>query len=160
MSSDPLSYWLVVEGEPDLYELWLVMLELWEIKGLAFPSAPEALEWVEEFNAGRWRPQPPELAILDLASSSSTCHTSVVDVGRRMRQTPLLKETPIIITTAYKLTPQQEKSTLEGSGADRLLYKPLPKFTEVRRVLQDVIDSRPQNHRSHRTLLHRQLFAR
>jgi CheY-like chemotaxis protein len=142
MSSAPLSYWLIVEGEPDLYELWLAMLEMWEIKGLVFTFAQDALDWIEDFDAGRWRPQLPELAILDLASSSSTRHTSVVDVGRRMRQSEMMGNVPIIITTAYKLNPKEEKSILKESEADRLLYKPVPRFDELRRVLQDVIDRR------------------
>ena len=45
----------------------------------------------------------------------------------------------MVLITAYKLTVEEEKAVIEQAGADRLLYKPLPKFNELKKILEDGI---------------------
>ena len=48
----------------------------------------------------------------------------------------------IVLITAYKLTVEEEKAVMEQAGADKLLNKPLPKFDELREILEKAIGER------------------
>jgi len=63
-------------------------------------------------------------------------------VGERLRKSTVLNDVAIVLTTAYKLTPDEEKVVMKTAGADKLIYKPLPKFAELQGVLEDVIAAR------------------
>lgn len=41
--------------------------------------------------------------------------------------------------TAFKFTPAEEKQIMAESQADLLLYKPLPKFRELEKILRDLV---------------------
>jgi hypothetical protein len=45
----------------------------------------------------------------------------------------------IILITAYRLNPTQEKEVLDESGANFLLYKPLPKILEFQAMVKQFI---------------------
>jgi len=44
--------------------------------------------------------------------------------------------------TAYELPGQDEEKYLESSGADKLLFKPLPPMDDLLAFVQDVINER------------------
>jgi hypothetical protein len=48
----------------------------------------------------------------------------------------------VVLTTAFKLKPEEEQEVVKIAGADKLIYKPLPKFAELQAMLEDVIAQR------------------
>lgn len=134
-----MSTWMVVEDEPDIYEILLAMFEMWGIEGVAFVDGEEAVAWIDDVDNGRFRGELPELALLDIRLPGSV---SGPKVGERLRKSPILGDVAIILSTAYKLTTEEETQIIETAGADKLLYKPLPKFNELQKVLETAIASR------------------
>ncbi|MAS32972.1 MAG: hypothetical protein CL610_03120 [Anaerolineaceae bacterium] len=130
---------MVVEDEPDIYEILLAMFEMWGIEGVAFVDGEEAVAWIDDVDNGRFRGELPELALLDIRLPGSV---SGPKVGERLRKSPILGDVAIILSTAYKLTTEEEAQIIETAGADKLLYKPLPKFNELQKVLETAIASR------------------
>ena len=60
----------------------------------------------------------------------------------RLRQSPHLAQIPIVFSTAYHLTPEEEASIMQRTDADKILYKPLPRFHELQRILDEIIAQR------------------
>jgi len=129
---------MVVEDEPDIYELLLAMFEMWGIEGVAFVDGEEAVTWIEEADHGKTS-DIPELALLDIRLPGNV---SGPMVGARVRQSPVLNHMAVVLITAYKLTVEEEKAVIKEAGADRLLYKPLPKFAELKKILESAISER------------------
>lgn len=127
--------WMVVEDEPDIYDVLLAMFEIWGIEGVAFVDGPEALTWIDSVDEGKVRGDLPELAILDIRLPES----SGPEVGKRLRESPILKNMAIILITAYRLNSEEEIEAIKVSQADKLMYKPLPGMPELRQVLDELI---------------------
>lgn len=134
-----MSAWMVVEDEPDIYELLLAMFEMWGIEGVAFVDGEEAVAWINDVDSGRIKGELPELALLDIRLPGSIGGPAV---GERLRQSKLLGDMAIVLTTAYHLTADEEKEVVAQAGADRFVRKPLPKFFELKELLESVIASR------------------
>ncbi len=134
-----MSTWMVVEDEPDIYEVLLAMFEMWGIEGVAFVDGEEAVAWIEDVDAGRFRGELPELALLDIRLPGAI---SGPMVGARLRKSPILGQIAIVLSTAYKLTVAEETEIVAEAGADKMMYKPLPKFNELQQILEDVIARR------------------
>jgi len=66
-----LSTWMVVDDEPDIYELLLAMFEFWGIDGVAFVDGSEAIAWIEDVDAMRIQTDLPAMAIIE----TSACQT-------------------------------------------------------------------------------------
>jgi CheY-like chemotaxis protein len=133
-----MSTWMVVEDEPDLYDTLLALFEIWSIDGVAFTDGMDAVKWIEDVDSGHAGTNLPELAILDIRLPG----VSGPDIGYRLRQSPRLREIAIVLTTAYSLSPQQEREVIARADADMLMYKPLPSPLEFRDQLQAAIDRR------------------
>jgi CheY-like chemotaxis protein len=129
---------MVVEDEPDIYDVLLAMFELWGIEGVAFVDGPDALEWVNSVDAGNVRGELPELAILDIRLPES----SGPEIAQRLRKSPILGNMAVILITAYRLNPDEELAAIELAQADRLMYKPLPAMPQLREVLDAMIKKR------------------
>ena len=134
-----MSTWMVVEDEPDIYEVLLAMFGMWEIDGVAFVDGEEAIEWIEDVDRGRYQGELPELAMLDIRLPGLI---SGIEIGERLRKSPILKNMAIVLSTAYHLPSDQETSVIQKTGADKVLYKPLPRFNELQVILEDVIAQR------------------
>jgi CheY-like chemotaxis protein len=130
---------MVVEDEPDIYEVLLAMFGIWGIEGVAFVDGEEAISWIDDVDNGRFQGELPELALLDIRLPGEI---DGVSVGERLRNSDTLGEVAMVLTTAYKLTPDEEKAVIKKSGADRLVYKPLPKFGQLQALLESTIGER------------------
>ncbi|MBZ0308233.1 MAG: response regulator, partial [Anaerolineae bacterium] len=93
--------WMVVEDEPDIYEVLLAMFEIWGIEGVAFVDGGQAVAWIDDVDEGRVRGELPELALIDIRLPE----VSGPDVGKRVRESPILKDMAIVLITAYRLSP-------------------------------------------------------
>lgn len=134
-----MSTWMVVEDEPDIYEVLMAMFGIWGIDGVAFVDGEEAIAWIEDVDNGRFQGELPELALLDIRLPGEIQGPMV---GERLRKSPHLNQIAIVFATAYKLTPDEEKAIMAQAGADKLIYKPLPKFAELQKLLEDTITAR------------------
>lgn len=134
-----MSTWMVVEDEPDIYEVLMAMFGIWGIDGVAFVDGEEAMAWIEDVDNKRFQGELPELALLDIRLPGEI---QGPNVGERIRKSPLLKDMAIVFATAYKLTPDEEKAIMEQTQADKLIYKPLPKFADLQKLLEDTITNR------------------
>lgn len=134
-----MSTWMVVEDEPDIYEVLLAMFELWGIEGVAFVDGEEAVAWIDDVDKGRFQGELPELALLDIRLPGNI---SGPMVGEKLRKSTALGNMAIVLSTAYRLSPDDEKRVVEQAGADKLMYKPLPRFAELQQILEDVIARR------------------
>lgn len=133
-----MSTWMVVEDEPDIYELLLAMFEMWGIDGVAFVDGEEAITWIEE--ADKDAPADvPELALLDIRLPGNVTGPMV---GERIRKSPLLQNMAIVLITAFKLREDEKKAVMEQAGADALLSKPLPNFAELKKTLEATVAAR------------------
>lgn len=130
---------MVVEDEPDIYEVLLALFEMWGIEGVAFVDGEEAVAWIEDVDKGKYPGELPELALLDIRLPGSV---SGPEVGGRLRKSAALEHMAVVLTTAYKLSPDQEREFIELAGADKLIYKPLPKFQDLKRLLEELIADR------------------
>ncbi|MDX2075337.1 MAG: response regulator [bacterium] len=134
-----MSTWMVVEDEPDIYEVLMAMFGIWGIDGVAFVDGEEAMAWIDDVDNARFQGELPELALLDIRLPGDIQGPKV---GERLRKSPLLNQVAIVFATAYKLTPDEEKEIMAQAGADRLIYKPLPKFADLQKLLEDTITTR------------------
>jgi CheY-like chemotaxis protein len=130
---------MVVEDEPDIYEVLLAMFEMWGIEGVAFVDGEEAVAWIEDVDNGRFQGELPELALLDIRLPGEI---NGVGVGERLRKSSVLGEVAIVLTTAYKLSSEEQEEAMSKSQADLWLPKPLPKFNELQAILEKVIGER------------------
>lgn len=129
---------MVVEDEPDIYDVLLAMFEIWGIEGVAFVDGGEAVAWIDSVDRGEVPGDLPELAILDIRLPE----VSGPDIGARLRLSPRLKHMAIVLVTAYRLKPEDEADARARADADLLLYKPLPPMEEFRKTLDDLIAKR------------------
>lgn len=131
-----MSTWMVVEDEPDIYEALLLMLEAFGVEGLAFVDGEEAVEWIEDVDSQAYQGELPVVALLDIRLPG---RINGLDVGNRLRQSPYLSDQlKIVLVTAYNMSPNEEDEAIAYSGANRLIYKPIPRFDEFRRLIDEI----------------------
>jgi CheY-like chemotaxis protein len=127
---------MVVEDEPDLYDMVLTMYEMLGIDGVAFTDGEEAISWIEEVDSGQYIQEIPELALLDIRLPGKVTGNMV---GERLRKSPAMNGMAIVLMTAYKLSPQQEREVIKQTGCNLFLYKPLPAFDRLRVMLENLV---------------------
>lgn len=120
--------WMVVEDEPDIYDVLLAMFEMWGIEGIAFVDGEEALAWIDDVDRGLISGELPEMALLDIRLPTS----SGPEIGARLRKSPRLRNMTIVLITAFKLSIPDEEQAKRLASADLLLYKPFPPMPEMR----------------------------
>ena len=116
---------MVVEDEPEIYELLLAMFEMWGIEGVAFVDGEEAISWIDDVDTGRFKGELPELALLDIRLPGEV---NGIAVGARLRKSPVLGNVAMVLTSAFVLNPDDQAVAMEDAGADRWVPKPLPPF--------------------------------
>lgn len=131
--------YMIVEDEPDLYEMLTAMSSVLGVDEVAFATGEEAVTWIEEVEAGIIREEMPALALIDLRLPGDI---DGVMVAERLRASPLLKDIAVVLMTAYHLDADEEKSAIQRAEADLLMYKPLPSFTELRDILREIAQRR------------------
>ncbi len=119
--------WMIVEDEPDLYDVLLTMTDMMGVEGVAFANGEDATAWVDDIETNSLSDDLPDLALLDIRLPGLI---SGIDVGARLRRSPLLSEITVVLMTAHQLSPHEEKAALKTSGAEMIIYKPLPRFAD------------------------------
>ena len=131
-----MTVWMVVEDEPDLYDMLLAMYETIGVDGAAFTDGEEAMNWIQEVESEHYRGELPELALIDIRLPYKI---NGIQVAARMRKSERLNNVAIVLMTAHRLSPRQESSAMRRSKANLLLYKPLPSFREFQQILQSLV---------------------
>lgn len=139
-----MTAYMVVEDEPDLYEMLTAMANVLEVDEVAFATGEEAVTWIEEVEAGMFEDELPVLALLDIRLPGDI---DGIMVAERLRQSPKLKNIAVVLMTAYHLSSDEEAEAKRRANADMLIYKPLPKFTELRDILRRVANKRARRRR-------------
>lgn len=129
-----MTTWLVVEDEPDLYEVLIAMTQLLGVDGIAFPNGEDAIAWIEDYEAEGNNDEPPELALLDVRLPTEIGGAAV---SACLRKSTKLGNMMIVLMTAYHMTKTEEKQLLKEAGADFLVYKPLPSLSAFSKLLKD-----------------------
>src|SRR5260221_2632 len=112
---------MVVEDEADINAVIVAMFEAWGIVGISFADGLDAANWVDAVNQGLVTIELPELAVIDIRMPE----VSGPELGAIIRHSERLKNIGIVLTTAYRLKPEQEQQVIEQAQADALIYKPL-----------------------------------
>lgn len=128
-----MTTWMLVEDEPDLFELLLHMTQLLGVSGVAFTTGEEAAAWIDDLDRMHIQVEMPQLALIDVRLPGALQGD---DVGARLRRSPILGAIPLILITAYHLSPAEEKRLLAKAGAQHVLYKPLPALSEFGQIIQ------------------------
>ena len=131
--------WLIVEDEPDIYATLVAMSELIGDGGVAFTDAEEAVTWIDEVDSGEAGHVEikPHLALLDIRLPGEL---SGADVSARLRQSPTFANIAIVLITAYRLSEAEEDEIMQHSGADLLMYKPLPRIPEFQALVKPLLE--------------------
>ena len=131
---------MLLEDEEDLCDMILAMCDILGVTGVAFSTGGAAMEWIADVEKGDYLRELPELALLDIRLPDAIDGTMV---AKRLRQSRPLRNMVIVMMTAFYLSAGDEQAILDAAEADYLLYKPLPRFDQFSRLLEDLI---AQNH--------------
>ena len=123
-----MSKWMLVEDEPDIYELLIAMFEMWGIEGVAFVDGEEAIAFLKSaILSGNL----PGLILLDLNMPRKDGRELVAEI----KQDPHLRRIPVVILTTSKA----EEDILHSYdlGANSYIQKPVnfDKFIKVVQTL-------------------------
>ena len=133
--------WLALEDDDDMPDMLVWMFNSMGITGKAFQRGEDLLIWADNLEARRKDENLPELALIDIRLSGLL---SGIEVACRLRKNPLMKDIAIVMMTAYRLQRDEANRILALSGADKILYKPLPRKKELHAILKDAIRFRQQ----------------
>lgn len=136
-----MATWMIVEDDPDVYELLCQVFGRWGIESLLFVEVQQALDWITLVDQGVNVGELPELVLLDLRFYGETVGNLV---GQQIRRSPILKDLPIAIMTAQVSSPQEYELFMRTFHPDAWLKKPLPRFAELKRKLDNLIIKRKE----------------
>lgn len=127
--------WMVVEDDHAIRDVIVTICELWEHNIVTFKDGFEAMAYLENEEL---TPPLPDIALIDIRMPGPWGH----EISARLREHPQLKDIGIVLMTAYALPGADEHTYLEASGADQLIYKPLPPMDELREKVEEIIKKR------------------
>lgn len=128
-----MSRWIILEDEPDLYDYLLQFSSMFDVDGLGFSNAEQALAWIDEVDHGLYTGELPVLALLDYRMPDQDLTGGMV--AERLRQSPALSNIAIVLMSAYTKSDPRIRDYGEAGIVDLLLDKPLPKINVLRETL-------------------------
>ncbi len=129
-------HWLIAEDETDIRNLVTMMCQVWGHTPIAFESGQKAWDWMDKIEAGTYEGPFPELALMDIRMPGYRGN----QVAQRLRTIPQLQDIPIVLMTAFVLSDDDRREMTEEYGVDHIIYKPLPEFETLRKLLHNIID--------------------
>ena len=126
---------LIVEDDELLRNVVQTMCELWNFDVVVMADGFQATAYLEQNPL----PEPvPTFALLDIRMPGPDGH----EIGKKIREHPQINNIGIAMMTAWELNRADEKMIYETSGADRIIYKPLPPMPELLEIIEDVRQER------------------
>ncbi|MDZ4766954.1 MAG: response regulator [Chloroflexota bacterium] len=129
--------WLLVEDEPDIYEILHHLYDLPDSMPLLFTTGEQAVAWIEAVESNEITSDLPIFALIDLRLPGDI---DGVAVGERLQRSPRLRHMPVVLMTAYHLTAAERADFIQRTHAKQLLSKPLPPFRELRALFLDLVE--------------------
>jgi CheY-like chemotaxis protein len=134
-----MSRWLLVEDEEDVYVILTHFYKLVEASPLLFTNGEDAMAWLDAVDAGEITSDLPVFALIDIRLSADPKAINGIDIGERIRRCAPICHIPIVLMTAYILSPQEKRRAIERTRADLYLNKPLPEFAELRELFLGLV---------------------
>lgn len=129
---------MIAEDEGDIRNLVATMASVWGHTTVTFASGQATWDWMDTVENGTNTDPLPEFALIDVRMPGYRGD----QVAARIRKTPGMSNIPIVLMTAFVLTEDERDAMMRQSGADKLIHKPLPEFTELKNILHSVIEQR------------------
>lgn len=127
--------WMIAEDDSAIREVVEMMCELWGFTTISFKDGFQSMEYLSNNHL----PAPlPDIALLDIRMPGPWGH----EISARIRQHPEISDIGIVLMTAYELPGADEDRYLQTSGADQLLFKPLPPMEELLGFVTKVLERR------------------
>jgi CheY-like chemotaxis protein len=128
--------WLIVEDDLNIRMMLSAMMTLWDVTPLAFRDGHEAMNWLDQVEAGTVKKdQIPQLALLDIRMPGPQGY----DIAYRLRNLPQTAGMPIVMMTAYRLSPEERVFIETKAYPELFIPKPLPAPDDLRVILQELI---------------------
>lgn len=129
--------WMIAEDEADIRNLVAMMAQAWGHEALTFATGQKAWDFLDEVEGGTFGGHLPEFALMDIRMPGKRGD----EIAHRIRTIPALQHIPIVLMTAFSLD-DDERVRMMTNGADRIIHKPLPDFTELQATLNKVIEDK------------------
>ena len=129
--------WLIAEDDGDIRMLIQTLTTVWGYQSLVFDSGQHVWEWLDEVESGQYTGPMPDFALMDIRMPGKKGN----EVADRIRTVTPLQHIPVVLMTAFALN-QQQKDNMLKDGADEIIYKPLPDFDQLHKVLHEVIQNK------------------
>ncbi len=133
-----MSTWMLVEDEIDIRNVVKVMFQVWGHKALEFSNGRDAIAFIESVDNGTFAGDLPEFMLSDIRMPGPNGN----EIAQRMRKSEKLGAIPIILMTAYQLTEGQQDEMRTNDGVNRIIFKPLPDFDRLFKIITDVISNK------------------
>ncbi len=126
--------WLIIEDDHAIRDVLGTMCELWGFDAVMLKDGFQASEYLQNET-----PVPqPDVALIDIRMPGPWGH----EIGAKIRAHPRLHNIGIILMTAYELAGGDAEQYMSISGADVLLYKPLPPMDDLLELVQQIVERR------------------
>lgn len=129
--------WLIAEDEADIRVLITTMCQVWGHTTVAYENGQKVWDWLDLVERGDANGLP-ELVLMDIRMPGKKGN----ELAQRMRTIPALKNTPIVLMTAFSLSDQERSDMMQLDGVDYIISKPLPEFETLRQTLHRVRDNK------------------
>jgi CheY-like chemotaxis protein len=128
--------WIIMDDDPSLRLVVSTLFRMWGRIPLVFEDGYQGMQWVEDFREGRYDGPIPELIITNLRQPGPQGH----EVCEAMRQIPELDEMAIVIWSAWRRTPEEERRI--RAITDHFMPKPLPPLDDAKAIIDEAIEER------------------
>ena len=139
MTNDGTLKWMVAEDDATIREIVQLSCDIIGHTSIAFPNGKRALEWMTKPIKAE---ELPDVALLDIRMPGGP---DGHELAAHIRRHKTLSNIAIVLMTAYELPGSQRDEVLTVSGADLLLFKPLPPMEELAETVQEIIAARQAN---------------
>ncbi|MBL8133034.1 MAG: response regulator [Anaerolineae bacterium] len=130
--------WLVAEDEADIRMLVATMIQVWGHDTVVFENGQKVWEWLDVVDSSADGVKVPDLILMDIRMPGKKGN----ELARRMRTMPQMKESPIVLMTAFALSQAERQEMMTAGGVDQIISKPLPDFEQLRQTLHDLVDKK------------------
>ncbi|PJF25579.1 MAG: hypothetical protein CUN53_12070 [Phototrophicales bacterium] len=128
-----------MEDEEDVYLVLSHFYKLFDASPLLFTNGEDAMAWLNAVDAGEITSDLPVFALIDIRLSPNPGDINGIDVGERIRSCAPICHIPIVLMTAYLLSPQEKRLAMARTRANLYIEKPLPSFNELRKMLLELV---------------------
>jgi len=127
--------WMLVEDDPDIRNIVSMMFKLWGKTPLVFSHGGAAWAWLDTVATGSFSGEMPELVLMDIRMPIKTGD----QVAARIREVDKVAKLPIVLMTAFALNDGEVATLKQRSGADQVIFKPLPDIAKFHTMLADLL---------------------